>query len=118
MNTENDIALLISEREIAMDLEIPYKWYEKAPGWDKLEPGDKIKIEWKGRELNDVEDEGYLFQLPMCDESLDMLDFFVHIPDPDNSSGIGPAPQVFTHFISLLQNKLVKRITKITHILK
>lgn len=112
MNTENELSQLLAEREKVVGADIPEKWYAKAPGWDKLTPGDRIKIEWKGGGLNGVEDEGYLFQLSMCNEDDSMMDWFVHIPQPDNCSGIGDAPQAFTHFISLLQNKFVKKIKK------
>lgn len=110
MDTEQDMETLLEEREKCMCLDIPEVWYKKIPGWDKLEPGDKIKIQWAGEVLEGIEDDGYLFQLPICDDDHGMLDFFVHIPSPDNSSGIGDAPQVFTHLISLMENKLVKKL--------
>jgi hypothetical protein len=111
MDTDQDMDLLYKERSEVIDLEISEDVYKKIIGWENMKPGDKIRIEWKGDVLDGIEDEGYIFQLPFCDDAYDMLDFFVHIPSPDNSSGIGDAPQVFTHFISLMLNKLVQKIT-------
>lgn len=112
MYTEQNMSTLLEEREKCMELDISEEWYKKVPQWDELAGGDKIKIEWQGDELDGVEDDGYLFRLPICDDDFGMLDFLVHIPNPDNSSGIGNAPGVFTHLISLMENKLVKKVTK------
>lgn len=112
MNSENELDELLADREKAIEVDIPDEWYKKLPEWDKVEPGDMVSIEWTGKILEGVTDVGYLFQLPMCDEEYSMLDFFVHIPNPDNSSGIGDAPQVFTHLITLLENELVKSIKR------
>lgn len=109
MYTEQDLDLLISEQSKFIDIEISADAYSKIIG-QQFKPGDRIKITWAGKALEGIEDEGYLFQLPNCDDTYDMLDFFVHVRNPDNSSGIGPAPQVFTHLVALLENKLVKSI--------
>lgn len=108
MTTEQDIDLLLKEQVANMQMEIPDDCYLKLG--DDLQAGDRILISWGGDILDGIEDEGYLFQLPTSEDDPGMLDFFVHIPHPDNSSGKGDAPQVFTHLLSLLQNKLVKSI--------
>src|SRR4029077_20219775 len=74
--------------------------------------GCKIEIFWQDMEKKaaDYTDEGYLFQTPYCDDDSDILDFFAHIPRPDNSSGIGDPPAVFAHLIELLINPLITKI--------
>ena len=114
MNSEIELDELLADRCKTIEVDIPSEWYKKIPEWDTIEPGDKVTIEWTGEILKGVVDVGYIFQLPMCDEDYSMLDFFVHIPNPDNSSGIGDAPQVFVHLITLLQSELVETIKKVT----
>jgi len=106
---DRDLQKLYDDRKECLALDFEDAWLNKIFG-QELAPGDKIKIVWTGDILEGVEDEGYLFQLPMCDDDPDMLDFFVHIPNPDNSGGIGDAPQEFVHFISLLSNPLIRNI--------
>lgn len=112
MKAEIKLNELLADRGKSIEIDIPEEWYKKVPEWDKIGPGDRVIIEWQGKELEGITDVGYLFQLPMCDEDYSMLDFFVHVPNPDNSSGIGDAPQVFTHLIFLMGNELVKSIKK------
>ena len=113
MDTEQDIDLMLTERSKVIDNDISDESYKKLGGIHDFDAGDRIRIMWQGEVLEGIEDDGYLFQLPVCEDDSSILDFFVHIPHPDNSSGIGDAPQVFTHFIALLENKLVKSIQKI-----
>lgn len=101
---------MLKEQKRCSELDVPDEWYAKIPGWEKIKPGCRVNILWTGAGLEGVEDDVYLFQLPFCDDQYDMLDFFAHIPNPDNSSGIGDAPQEFVHLIALLENKLVKTI--------
>ncbi len=96
-----------------MDLKKELKKYSlkelTEPQWSKLvgipSPGKMVEIYWKGG----IIDYGYLFLLPECDEN--DYDYFVHVPKPDNSSGIGDAPPIWQHINNLLSNDLVKRIS-------
>lgn len=68
-------------------------------------PGREVTIQWN----DGVMDDGYLFTIPECDETID-YDMFVHVPKPDNSSGIGDAPEVWQHLNNLLTNDFVDKI--------
>jgi hypothetical protein len=103
----NELKEIIKEWNEHNDSEISDAEFNKVIGSPSY--GGKLKIFWGGS-LKDVEDEGFCFRLPMCNDDLEMYDFFVHIPNPDNSSGIGDAPEVFTHIVSIIKNKLVKKI--------
>lgn len=76
------------------------------------EVGRWVEIFWQSidEEESDYTDDGYLFQTPYCDDDPDLMDFFIHVPKPDNSSGIGDAPAEWVHLIQLMQNLLVKKI--------
>jgi len=111
MSTNSSLSELLEEQKENVELDLSPDVLNKMKG--TFDPGDKIKIVWAGDVLDGEEDEGYLFQIPTCDEDVDMLDFFVHIPRPKNPSGKENAPSVFVHFVSLLTNKLVKQIIKI-----
>lgn len=89
-----------------------YRFYELTEEeQNKLQgdafPSSVIKIKWVGR--TEI-DRGYLFQLPKQDEDIDMGDFMVHVPNPDNSDGMDSAPPVWVHLNALLSNELVKWI--------
>lgn len=72
-------------------------------------PGATIKIQWQDEEGNDTcIDEGYMFLLPFQDDYID--DYFIHVPKPDNSAGIGDAPPEWKHINNLLKNKYVKHL--------
>ena len=91
--------------EILKEIE-QYKFYDlSAKEIDKVvgDPkfGGKVDIKWSGR---DELDKGYLFQFPIQDEDIDMWDLIVHVPNPDNSDGMGKALPVWVHFMSLLTN--------------
>jgi hypothetical protein len=86
-------------------------WESKIKPTRELNPGDRIEIVWIDRDFTDT---GYLFQLPGMDDYGDMLDYFVHIPDPDNSDGIGNADAEFVYLWELLSFKRVKQIIKIS----
>lgn len=66
--------------------------------------GCKVYIKWNNR--TEI-DKGYSLQLPVQDEDIDMLDFLVHVPCPDNSDGMDSAPPVWVHVLSLLSNDQV-----------
>lgn len=68
-------------------------------------PQASVEIFWSNTEETD---KGYVFVLP--EQNFDEDDFCVHIPFPDNSAGIGDAPEVHSHVYNLLLNKLVKKI--------
>ena len=76
--------------------------FTKLKGEAKI--GSNIEIDWIDREEID---KGYLFALPISQDENDLL---FHIPNPDNSDGIGDAPPVWGHLNSLLKNKRVKQI--------
>lgn len=69
------------------------------------EPGQKLEVHWTDKE--DV-DEGYFFTLPEME--IEENDLFIHIPKPDNSSGIGDAPDIHIHLLELASFELVKKI--------
>jgi len=63
--------------------------------------GAKVLIKWKGRTFLD---KGYLFATPEMDDDPDMMDFLVHVPNPDNEDGMDNAPAEWTHINCLLMN--------------
>ncbi|TDQ27670.1 hypothetical protein [Tenacibaculum caenipelagi] len=71
----------------------------------RVDAGGKVEIQWKDKENTDT---GYVFTLPNMD--LDENDFFIHIPYPDNSGGIGDAPEVHIHALELASFDLVYAI--------
>lgn len=70
-------------------------------------PGCKVRIYWD-KQVDVEYDEGYVFvgEDMICDEG----DCFVHIPNPENPGGIGPAGEEFAYMIALMKNKLVSKI--------
>lgn len=73
-------------------------------------PGSPIRIFWQGVAYTGIIDHGYCFRLPICDRDESMHDLFVHIPHPNNSGGIGDAPEEYKHLNDLLSNKYVSQI--------
>lgn len=89
-----------------------YKYYELSrKDLNRLQglakPGISVKIIWKDRSNPDL---GYLFQIPECEDDIDMLDFIIHVPNPDNEDGMDCAPSVWVHLKNLMSNKRVKSI--------
>lgn len=75
-----------------------------------LEPGSWVKIEWtlgKNRVKNLV-DYGYVIALPGMDKEAG--DIIIHIPFP-NGPGKDQEPPMWLHFLQLLRNQRVKKIT-------
>lgn len=97
---------LKSELEKYQYAELTDKQQAKLKG--TLSFGAKVSIKWKGRTHRDV---GYVFATPECDDDIDMLDVFVHVPEPDNEDGIGDAPAEWCHLNSLLLNEECLEIT-------
>jgi hypothetical protein len=106
---------------MTQELEVLYKQWKKNEDVEFTEveeskisgdpdAGCKVSIHWKGRYLNGIVDEGYCFWLPMCDDDFLMYDFFVHIPSPDNSSGIGDVEGQVIHIAEIIKNKLVSKV--------
>lgn len=73
-------------------------------------PGCKVRIYWDKSITGAVfYDEGYVFvgeDMDYADEG----DCFVHVPNPDNPGGIGPAEPEFKYMIELLLNPLVIKV--------
>lgn len=82
---------------------IDEKYFDKIEG--DLHLGGKCDIVWEGRDYND---EGYVFALP--NQDMELLDVCIHVPCPDNSDGIGDAPEEHVHLYFLLSNKKVKKV--------
>lgn len=85
---------LLAQREKILNQEISHEIFNKIKGVS--DGGNKVEIYWEDR---DLPDEGYLFTLPEMAE--DEGDVFIHIPSPDNSGGIGSAPEVHIHLLEL-----------------
>lgn len=97
------ITELLEQREKALDYENWEELFKKIEG--DFDFGNKIEVQWVDREDSDY---GYLFTLPEMDGELN--DFFIHVPSPDNSDGIGPAPEVHIHALELASFERVKKI--------
>lgn len=69
--------------------------------------GDHIEIYWIDRENPDY---GYLFTLPSQDISI--LDCCVHVPQMDNSDGIGYGEEIHLHLMEVLSNNRVEQVIK------
>lgn len=69
-------------------------------------PGDQITVVWTDRDEHDF---GYVFTLPQMDDA-DDLNLIVHIPNPDNSDGMGDAPPVWIHLYELVKLDRVKEV--------
>lgn len=69
--------------------------------------GDWIEIYWTDREMPD---RGYIFTLP--EQDIDTLDCCVHVPQMDNSDGIGNGEEIHLHLMEILSNKRVEQIIK------
>jgi hypothetical protein len=81
--------------------------FDKLLGAD-TEAGSRVEIIWN--ELGDYPDNGYLFELPgIC--TPDEADIFVHIPKPQNPSGMDTSPPVFLHLYDILTNEQVNSVT-------
>lgn len=103
-----EMQVLLKRQGKYADAEYSDKELEKLVG--NPSAGCKVVVKWGGGMLKDVEDDGYCFSLPMCDEDYWMYDFFVHIPSPENPGGIGDIEGQFLHIGDLIKNKLVKTI--------
>lgn len=95
------------------------KWQEYDPSdreWAKLddiEAGDKVEIHWKWDVDGMVEeliDEGYVFELPWSDEGC--VDFYVHVPNPGNPGGKDSVGPEWRHIRDLMQNEYVQKIKR------
>ena len=77
--------------------------------FDKLEgdtfPAASVEVYWIDR---DEADKGYVFVLPH--QEADEGDVCVHIPQMDNSDGIGNGEPVYCHLSNILSNKRVKKV--------
>lgn len=91
--------LLIEIREFQSS-EINDEYFDKIVG--DLLPGASIKVNWFEREHPD---EGYVFVLPHQD--IEECDACVHIPQMNNSDGIGYGDPVFCHISKILSNERV-----------
>lgn len=94
---------MILQRKKALEYDNWEDHFAKIKGEPKA--GGKVKIYWVYR---DFEDDGYLFTLP--DQEPEENDFFIHIPKPDNSDGIGDAPDVHIHMLELASFERVVKI--------
>jgi len=71
--------------------------------------GDWVEIYWTDREFPDC---GYIFTLP--EQDIDLLDCCIHVPQMDNSDGIGYGEEIHIHMFELLYNERVEQIVKKT----
>lgn len=102
-----DLEELLLERNEILEKELTSENWEKLKG-EQTVAGKKCDIHWSFPDYELV-DEGYLFDLPIGNES-DEGDIFVHIPEPENPSGMDTPPPVFTHLQCLMCNILVSKI--------
>lgn len=98
---------LLSQRQKLLNADIKEEHFNKLKG-EPIEAGSRCEIIWNDWG-EDYPDAGYLFDLPI-DNSSDEGDVFVHIPNPQNPSGIGTPPSVFLHLYDLMSNNQVKNI--------
>ncbi len=104
---KNKLKELIDEQNKYQYTELTNKQYSKLIGIP--EPGKKVKIIWGGREFKGIIDEGYLFAIPSCDDTIE-TDLLVHIKHPENPGGKDGAPEEWIHLVKLLKFKYVKLI--------
>jgi len=96
---------LKKEHKKFSEIELTKGQYRKLKGLPP-KPGRMLKIYWR----DGIIDYGYIFALPINDYTSD-FDFFINVPRPDNSAGIGDVPPIWQHLNNILSNDLVKRIT-------
>ena len=83
--------------------DLPDDLYKKLSG--EILPAASVKVYWIDR---DEADRGYVFVLPH--QRVDEGDVCVHVPQMDNSDGIGDGEPVYCHLSKILTNKLVKKV--------
>ena len=94
---------LLKQRDDVLSKEISSEVFNKIIGIS--DGGNRVKIHWIDR---DYVDKGYLFTLPTMAQ--DEGDVFVHVPSPDNSDGMGEAPEVHIHLLELASFDRVVKI--------
>jgi cold shock CspA family protein len=94
---------LLQQIEQLRNSDLPENMYDKLKG-DTL-PGATVKVYWNDRKEYD---EGYIFVLP--GQYADEGDVFVHIPEMDNSDGIGNGEEIYIHLSQILTNERVKKV--------
>ena len=72
----------------------------------EIKAGSKVEIYWKGREQPDY---GYFFSIP--EQDVQDGDIFIHVPQMDNSDGIGNGHEIHIHLYKLLTNEMLESIT-------
>lgn len=107
---KEELQNLLDERQKCLKTELGDNHWSKLTG-EESNAGCKVEIRWVGL---DCVDHGYLFDLPIGNSS-DEADIFVHIPKPENPSGIDTPPPVFTTLYQLMLNDQVKSIIVITN---
>jgi hypothetical protein len=98
-----NITELLDQSKEYLNSEIPENLFDKAHG--EMLPGCIVKVYWNDRSEYD---KGYLFSLP--GQSIDEGDAFVHIPEMDNSDGIGYGEETHVHISQILSNDRVKKV--------
>ncbi len=104
---QNNLNDLINQQKKYQYANLTDKQFAKLIG--NPEPGDKVKIHWRGRDLKGIIDDGYLFAIPSCDNSIEE-DLFIHIKNPENPGGKDQAEEEWIHLVKLLKYKYVKSI--------
>jgi cold shock CspA family protein len=94
---------LLEQIEKFRNSELPENMYDKLQG--EILPGATVKVYWNDRRESD---KGYIFVLP--GQYADEGDAFVHVPQMDNSDGIGNGEEIYIHISEILTNERVKKV--------
>jgi len=95
---------LLAQIEKYQTEDVPDDMFDKVIG--EILPGAKVKVYWNDR----IEcDEGYAFVLPEQDAGVG--DVCIHIPEMDNSDGIGNGEEIHIHLFEILTNERVKKVS-------
>lgn len=94
---------LLQQIEQFQNSDLPENLFDKVQG--EILPGATVKVYWQDRKEYD---EGYIFVLP--GQSIDEGDACVHVPQMDNSDGIGNGDEIHIHLSQILTNERVKKV--------
>ena len=98
-----ELKKLLDEINSYRNDDIDFELFDKVKG--ELYAGAKVEIFWSER---DETDKGYIFVLP--NQDIDEYDVCVHVPQMDNSDGMGDGDAVFKHLYSIVELERVSKI--------
>lgn len=98
-----ELKKLLKEINKFQTSEIDDELFDKVEG--EIQPGTRVEVHWQERESPD---EGYAFALP--GQEPDEWDICIHIPEMDNSDGIGDGEPVWAHLYNIAKLPKVLKV--------